>query len=184
MRIIAGTLAAITSMTAFAVGCKSTNEGNQPTNDEAKTATQPLTEEESTFYRQSCPMFADDVTVALSDTPDGVALTFKTNGDVALLRERAEHMALMYSTHRGRHMQWRQMGYHGRPGMGRRHGMMHGGMGPWPAVDASVEDVERGARITMTPEDPAMLDSLRQRARLHQQRMQSGECWRFGAQSS
>lgn len=51
------------------------------------------------------------------------------------------------------------------------------GAGPLPAVDTAVEDTDRGARILLTPKDPADLELLRQRARWHAERMGQRECW-------
>lgn len=45
-----------------------------------------------------------------------------------------------------------------------------------PAATATVEDVDGGARIVLVPTDAAQLDSLRGRARMHRERMHSGEC--------
>jgi hypothetical protein len=49
--------------------------------------------------------------------------------------------------------------------------------GRMPEVEAEVENLPQGARIVLTPEDPADLETLRLHARTHQQRMSAGECW-------
>lgn len=121
----------------------------------------------------ACPMAVADVSVDVADTKDGVALTFTTReGDVADLRGRVQQMATMYEVHRGRgRMMWHPMGQ----GRGRGQGMQARGM--LPAVAANVIEIENGARLELTPRDPAQLDLLREHMRAHQQRMQSGECW-------
>lgn len=130
--------------------------------------------------RAGCPMIVQGADVAVADTDNGVALTFTTQaGDEEALRDlrqRVQHMAQMYEMHRGRgHMMWHRMG-RGRAGMAQRGGMGPMG-GPMPAARATVTDIDRGARLELTPADPAELQALREHARWHQQRMQSGECW-------
>jgi hypothetical protein len=89
--------------------------------------------------------------------------------------------------HRG--MMWHHMG---KAGMGRGHmmggkgrgHMMGQGMGPMPAADAKVEDIDGGVRIVLTPKDASQLSALRERTRLHGERMGGGECWMFQDQES
>ena len=52
-------------------------------------------------------------------------------------------------------------------------GMSHEGMVP---SSATVEDVEAGARIVLTPNDPAQLGALRTHVHGHAERMARGEC--------
>lgn len=130
-----------------------------------------LTSVDDDEYRRSCPVASEGVDVSVEDTPDGVALTFVTLGDLELLRDRAYKLAVMYSTHRGRHLTWHAM--HESP----LSEMRHPNGGPMPAVDVKPEEIPGGARLTLKPEDPDLLDELRSRARIHQKRMQSGECW-------
>lgn len=149
--------------------------------------------------RAGCPMMAEGATVAVSDTDNGVALTFTTaSGDVGDLRTRAGHMTQMYSMHHGqRGMMWHAHGggmmgagpgpgAMGGAGMAHGPGAMGGGMahgagmagpsGMMPAASATVEEVDGGARILLTPTDPADLEALRQHVRAHSERMGSGEC--------
>lgn len=135
--------------------------------------------------RSSCPMTIDNAKVEVTDTEDGVALSFTTNAEnVGELRERAQHMASMYEMHRGRGaMRWHHMrGATAGPPMGRGHmgmgrGHMGRGAGPMPAANASLENIDNGAKIVLTPTNADQLEQLREHVRLHQERMQSGECW-------
>jgi len=129
----------------------------------------------------SCPMAVQGADVAVSDTEGGIALTFTTDApDVADLRARARSMAKMYDMHRGHGaMMWHPMGG---AGMGHGSGMRMGmedleGGGSMPATSATVTDTDKGARIELQPAEASELDALRQRVRLHQERMHSGECW-------
>ena len=128
--------------------------------------------------RSGCPLAIEGTKVEVTDTADGVALVFTTEtGDVADLRQRVEHMAGMYESYchgRGQ-MMWHQMGGHGQRNMMGQSGT--GSMGPMPAATATVEAVDKGARLVLSASDKSQLDALRTRARQHQQRMRSGECW-------
>jgi hypothetical protein len=127
-----------------------------------------------------CPMKVPGVAVSASDTEGGIAIVFTTaTGDVNDLRARVRKMAEMHS-HVG--------GMHGGGGMMKDaadggtedHGMMQGCMmgkaGGMHDATATVEDVEGGARLILSPKDAAHLDALRAHVRKCQQRMQSGEC--------
>jgi len=126
---------------------------------------------------ESCPMKVEGTTASVSDTGDGVAISFTTStGDVAELRRRVHHMAEMHDRHHG------TMG----------QGMMGGKNEAAPSPGASspkkpkkmmmvpstaiANDVEGGARIVLVPKDPARLAELRQHARDHVGRMSRGEC--------
>lgn len=110
-----------------------------------------------------CPMDVPGTKVSVADTPDGVALTFTTTGDVSKLREHVYGMAAMHE-----HMM--QEGS-GSGGMG-SGGMM---MKMVPSTARS-EDVEGGARIVLTPKDAAQLSELRAHVREHATQMTSGHC--------
>lgn len=150
--------------------------------------------------RESCPMLVSNAKVEVTDTDRGVALTFTTDeGNVADLRGRVQHMAQMYQMHHGHgSMMWHQMrgqgagqgqgmmgqgqGHMMGQGQGRMMGQSQGqgmmaGSGPMPAVQTSVQNVDKGAKLVLTPEKPTDLASLRNHVRMHQERMNSGECW-------
>jgi hypothetical protein len=120
-----------------------------------------------------CPMAVPGTTVQAADAPNGMTMTFTTAGDVSDLRRRVRSMA--------DHMNMRSGG-----------GGMHGMMGPeggammgrtMPAVHAKAEDIDRGARIQMTPADPAKLGEMREAMQQHAQHMnQEHGCSMMGGQ--
>ncbi|MEO8903442.1 MAG: hypothetical protein ABI627_18135, partial [Polyangiaceae bacterium] len=70
-------------------------------------------------------------------------------------------------------------------GMGMADGTGHMGAAElMPDAKASVQRTDKGARMVLTPNDASQLDTLRQRVRIHQQRMQSGQCWVHQDQAS
>jgi len=104
---------------------------------------------------QDCPMNVRGAEVAVADTPDGIALTFTTKtGNVEELRRSVERMATM----------------HGAPTD--KASAMPGGM---MAGIAKYEAVPEGARITLTPKDPAKLSEFRKQVRSHVERMTKPE---------
>lgn len=148
-------------------------------------STNDQTSEPSTISSQAyahCPMALSGVQVTRSETDSGVLLTFTTDlANVSDLRQRVRAMAQMYQQHQGHGpMMWQHMGPRHGPGMLPPNGMGPGrgmGPGPMPALNATVEDIEGGARLFLTPVNPADLELLQEHLQMHQQRMQSGECW-------
>lgn len=116
-----------------------------------------------------CPMQVPGTQVSAEDTNDGAAMVFTTTGDVDELRQRVHQMAKMHdqmsADNAGPGM--------GTGGMGARHKHMMANVVP---SNASAEDVDRGARINLTPKDPSKLSDLRAHAREHAARMASGQC--------
>jgi hypothetical protein len=124
---------------------------------------------------QNCPMAVPGTQVSVADTPDGEAITFTTSPDHASdLRDRVHAMADMHNRH---HQGDGMEGMHGVM----QHGHMMGGgehmtMMP-PPSRAAVEDVDGGARIVVSPTDPADVDRLRSAVRAHAEHMrESGTC--------
>lgn len=128
---------------------------------------------------QICPMRVPETQVSVDETPTGVALTFTTRdeGSVEELRQRLRKMAEMHNRHHGPAaegvggggMEGRGM-YGGQGGAG-----MQGEMRMIPST-ATVEETEGGARLVLTPADPAQLEELRARVRQHAERMNQGGC--------
>ena len=103
----------------------------------------------------NCPM-AQDADIAVSDTATGIALTFTTKPEnVAALRRHVEQWAAMHSD---------------RP---TTNAMMQGRMMP---ATVKYESMDNGARLTLTPKDPAKLAEFRTMVRTHAERMKKGEC--------
>lgn len=118
----------------------------------------------------ACPSDLPNTTMTMSDTPDGIALTYTTTGDVSGVRGRAAAMATRIDALSGtamHHMRGRG-GYGPGHGMGLRTGML-------PASNARVEEISGGARIVLTPEDPAQLGDLRAHMRHHESMMGPGQ---------
>lgn len=143
-------------------------------------------DEESTTMRQlrmRCPMVVEGTEVRVSDTADGVALSFVTEERHARdLRARVAHLAEMYEMHPGPNTSkmWRRVD-------GSREGDHHTGLerpggGPMPAVETTVTDMAGGARLELTPTDPTEVEALREHARRHRDRMESGQCWMWRSQ--
>jgi hypothetical protein len=104
---------------------------------------------------QNCPMKLPNVKMSLEDTLDGIAITMTTeSGNVDVLRRRIEHLAAMRNNSDG----------------GR--GMMRNRV----VGTAKYEPVPNGAKLTLTPRDPAQLESFRKRVRAHAECMQNGDC--------
>ena len=105
----------------------------------------------------ACPMNLPGTSVAISDTPTGVALSITTAKpeDVAELRRRAEQMAAMHSVER--------------PSSSMMQGQLMAGT-------VKYEPIEKGAKLTLTPKDPAMLAEFRKQVRTHVEQMKKGDC--------
>jgi len=109
-----------------------------------------------------CPMTVPGTQVFAADTANGSALTFTTAPDrAAELRIRVHAMGNM---HNQRHA-----------GMGGDE-KMGGKMMMPPPSRAWVEDVDGGARISMTPNDPADLLKLQSSVRAHAEHLQRHGC--------
>jgi hypothetical protein len=135
-------------------------------------------------------MQVEGTTVSAEDVESGVALSFTTSGDVAELRRRVARMAEMHG-HPGEH-HGHAMAMHGREAAagdvgGHAHGPKRGSAGQhqggmmsgammMPPAAARSEEIEGGARIVLTPRDPADLPRLREHARHMAERMASGTC--------
>ena len=103
---------------------------------------------------QSCPMNVPGTDLSITDAENGIVLTITTkSGDVAELRRRVEDMAKMHSAS--------------------SNTAMHGNMMPF---SVKYEEVAYGARLTLTPKNPAQLDAFRTAVRQHAEQMKKGEC--------
>jgi hypothetical protein len=125
-----------------------------------------------------CPMAVPGTQVAAVDTPEGVALVFTAGaGGVDELRRRVAAMAEMHNQHHGKHggmmghagMMMGSGGVADHPGMGDGE---HGGTMA-PPSSATVQPIDGGARILLTPLDGANLTALRSHVHEHAERMQS-----------
>lgn len=143
-----------------------------------------------TDMAEMCPMNVPGTQVSAMDVANGEALTFTTTPEnAAALREKVHAMAEMHNRHHTGGepghggMQHGGMGQGAMGGMGGMgggmSGMAHGDMGGMqmpPPSQASVEDVPNGARIVVTPNDPADLQRLQSTVRAHAEHMQQHGC--------
>lgn len=120
-----------------------------------------------------CPMSIPGTQVSAAETSAGEALTFTTSPDQApALREKVHAMADMHNRHHAS----------GDAASGGTGAMMgHGGMGAEemampPPSRATVEDLSDGARILVTPNDPADLERLRSTVRGHAEHLRRHGC--------
>ena len=104
---------------------------------------------------QACPMKVDGTTVAVSDTADGVALTFSAKPpNVADLQQRVERMASMHAAM-------------GNMPMGSQHMI---------AGTVKYEALPTEARLTLKPNDASKLKEFREQVRSHAEQMKKGDC--------
>lgn len=183
-------LAAVAALSLTAAACATAHHPASP--QEARAAPAPEPSATAGGRMQGCPMAVPGTQVAASDVPSGEAITFTTSPDhVQDLRARVHAMADM---HDRRHAGTGAAdlpgatphgGAGGGTGGGASGGMMGGtGGGPGgmrvampPPSSATVDDVDGGARIVVTPNDPADLDRLRAAVRMHALHMQeTGAC--------
>ena len=103
---------------------------------------------------QNCPMKVPGAVVSVADSDNGITLTITTKSDsVAELRSRIQNMVRMHSVPSS--------------------AAMHSDMMPF---SIKYEEVANGARLILTPKDPAQLDTFRVKVRQHAEQMKKGEC--------
>ena len=120
----------------------------------------------------ACPMSIPGTKVSAIDSANGATLVFTTTDDVAALRTRVHGMAEMHNQHHA------AGGMHGGMMGG---GMMGSGKGmegkvKMPPSNATVTDVDGGARFALTPVSPADLPQLQAAVRAHATHMQEDGC--------
>jgi len=117
----------------------------------------------------TCQFGERGVRVSVDDAPDGVDVVLTTIRDVDDLRHRAHDAAAMYGAgaHRG-------LGHNGKHGNGAHHGL---GLARLSIpVKAEEVDVWSGAKIHVSPVDPAKVDVVRSEVRARADDAQWGEC--------
>ena len=145
----------------------------------------------------ACPMNVQGAKVSTAHTSDGEALTFSSTRpeEVTELRRRVHAAAEMHNknhgsdgTHgdmmgdemmggmvEGDHMAGGMMGSDHMTGGATGSGHMTGGT-MMPQSHATVADVDKGARITLTPSSSADLQKLQSAIRVRVERMQKSGC--------
>ena len=126
-----------------------------------------------------------DAQLATTDGEHDVTVTFTTLGDPTELRAHVRKMGAMHDRMADGMMGGGMKGGGGM-GSGDGSGMMGGsgmvggsGMHEHMAMvpsHAAVADVDHGARIVLTPDDPAQLVALRDQVHAHVEMMTSGRC--------
>jgi hypothetical protein len=120
-----------------------------------------------------CPMAVPGTKLSTADTAAGEALTFTAGPDqAAALRERVHAMAEMHNHHHGSG----EADHGGTTGTAGGAPGETGGMAMPPPSRASVEDLPDGARLTVTPNDPAELQRLQATVRMHAEHMREHGC--------
>lgn len=133
-----------------------------------------------------CPMRVDGTTVRAEEVEGGAAMVFTTTGDVAELRQRVAAMAEMHDRRHadgnghGMGMHSNGGGMQGAKDSGMQccggKGMKGQGMMMIPPATVRTEEVDGGARLVFTPQDPADLSALREHFAQHAKMMASGRC--------
>jgi hypothetical protein len=109
--------------------------------------------------RDDCPIDMKDTDVAVLDTPTGVVLTLTTQPEkVADLQRHVERMSAMHPTHMNETMMRDRMMPEMMPGT------------------VKYEAIENGARLTLTPKDPAKLTEFQTQVRARVEVMKKGNC--------
>ena len=114
---------------------------------------------------QACPMKVPNSEVTVADTKDGVALNFsaKSKENITDLRQRVQQMAKMHEAMAGM------------PGMAGASGMSMAQSHMTPFT-SKFEETSNGARLTLTPKDPAQLQNFRKQVAVHVEHMKKGDC--------
>lgn len=137
-------------------------------NAEAQPQPQPLQPS------QMCPTELPGVSVTAQDMQDGSALVFTASaGNVDQLRGRVQNLASMMNNQRANQKPEAAPGQPA-PAPGQQQGATN--PGEPVATHARVENTERGARLILTPADPAQLSRVRAFAQQQASRMSSGDC--------
>lgn len=193
-------LVAVLAFTTLA-GVACAHAEHPPAASAAAAPTQPGATASDHGMAGVCPMNVPGTQVSAEDTVTGEAVTFSTTPDQAdALRDRVHALAAMHNRyHLGAAGGGTDHGMagmdQGRAGMdhatggmgGMDHGMtggMGGGMAEGhmaagahaPPARADVEDTPTGARLLLTPVDPADVGVLRSTVRMHAEQMQQHGC--------
>ncbi len=145
--------------TAAIVGCTT---GREATKGEPTTVTQAETQ------KPPCPLGVMGAHVTAEDTPDGVVLSFTTDGDPTELRQRVFDASAMYGP--GARM---GKGHEGTHGEGGQHGLLAMQLPPLSAASA---EIPQGARIRFVPANAADLETMRTKLRARALDMNTTAC--------
>jgi hypothetical protein len=145
---------AVTLLTLLAVACST-----------SQTASPALTQGETP---RGCALGVSGATVIAEDTPDGIALSFRSQNRPEEMRERANDAAAQHGS--GQRL---GRGHEGNHGEGGDHGLQ---MMQVPPARSVSDDIEGGARIRFAPADPKDTESLRSKLRERADAMNGSAC--------
>lgn len=145
---------ALTLITLLAVACST-----------GQTASPALTQGEAP---RGCALGVSGASVVAEDTPDGIALSFRSQTRREEMRERANDAAAQHGP--GQRL---GRGHEGKHGDGGDHGLQMMQMPPARSVS---EDIEGGARIRFAAVDSKDTESLRSKLRERADAMNAGTC--------
>ena len=161
------------------------NDGN------AQAQAQPQAQPQQLQPSQMCPADLPGVSVTAQDTQDGSALVFTSNtGNVEALRGRVQNLATLMNNQKANQKpesgtNMHEMGPHhtydhgsGMPQQapGQVQGANQGVSGELVAARARVENIEKGARLVLTPVNPAQLAMVRGFVQEQAGKLSSGDC--------
>lgn len=165
------------------------HEAHHPDDEKAAAEESADKQREKGKMGKMCPMQVEDTEREVVKLDDAVAMEFTTTGDVEELRERVDKMAKMHQKMHGEggHMQKgkKQQGKMQGKGHRKKRGEMsqeqrekRQQMKQMMAdVTIEAEEIDDGARIKFTPEDPDQVDQLFEKMQQHVQMMEEGgEC--------
>ena len=117
---------------------------------------------------RGCPLGVSGANVTVENTPDGIALSFRSPDRVAEMRERANDAAAQHGPGQslGR-------GHEGKHAEGGEHGLQ---LMQMPGSRSVATDIEGGARVRFVPIDPADTESLRSKLRERASVMNAASC--------
>ncbi len=104
----------------------------------------------------TCPLVVPGTSLSVEDTTTGAALVFVTTGDAKAVRARAAAFAQMHTNH---------------DGPPKALGMMFS-----PTSTAAASEIEGGARVELTPNNPEDVAKLQSELRMHAGHLTGGSC--------
>jgi hypothetical protein len=131
----------------------------------AQTSNPSLTKGEAP---RGCPLGVPGATVVAEDTPDGIALSFRSKNKPEEMRERANDAAAQHGP--GQRL---GLGHDGKHGDGAEHGLQ---LMQAPPARSVAEDIEEGARIRFVAADSRETEALRSKLRERADVMNAAVC--------
>jgi hypothetical protein len=118
--------------------------------------------------RPPCPLGVPDATILAQETNDGVAVVFTSKDHEEELRQRVFDVSAQYGP--GARF---GKGHAGTHGLGGRHGLQ---VQELPPVTLSMNEIDGGARLRVTPVHPEDRDGVRAKVRARAEKLASDPC--------